>query len=246
MPPANRRRARLALVVGGALLLLLASAWLALIAHPHPLFAHHTRVANLVLHAREPLPAEARAQLEDVLRRVARSPLYDARREHHIFLCDTHALFRLLTTNAPGGGLTNPWGHVFIRPADVERGVVFDSAGRPKRGDRSLVYFMAHEITHALVFARWSARHNNTLVPFQREGYADYVAMARPVDLAAGRASMQRNEPEMDTGRSGLYRRYELLAAYLLDRQHYSVELLLGSRLDPKAVEAQLLADDGL
>ena len=79
-------------------------AWIALAVHPQPLFAYSAQRANVVLHARAPLPPQAGALLDDVVGRVARSPLYDAGRTHHVFLCDTPAVFRNAsssTKNAP-------------------------------------------------------------------------------------------------------------------------------------------------
>jgi hypothetical protein len=78
------------------------------------------------------------------------------------------------------------------------------------------------------------------LAPFQTEGYADYLAFDHRVDLAAGRAALLRDDPK----RSGLYRRYELLVAYLLDRKHLDVESVLAIR--NRDVEQALLTDPDL
>jgi hypothetical protein len=46
------------------------AAWIALAVHPQPLFAYSAQRANVVLHAREPLPPQAGALLDDVVARV--------------------------------------------------------------------------------------------------------------------------------------------------------------------------------
>jgi hypothetical protein len=46
--------------------------------------------------------------------------------------------------------------------------------------------------------------------------------------------------------RSGLYRRYELLVAYLLERQGMSVEQLLSQPMDGGQIEAALRAEPAL
>ena len=206
--------------------------WLALAIHPHPLFAHRLRHANVTLHAREPLPRAANAILAEAVRRIARSPLYDASRHHDVFLTGSGSVFALLTFGARGGGLTNAWGNVFVRPADLARDRVFDRHGRPKSGERTLTYFLAHELTHAMTFARLGFFRSSRLAAFQREGYADYVAFARPIDLRAGREALRRGASEMDVKRSGLYRRYELLVAYLLEMRGMDVWTLLARPLD--------------
>lgn len=224
-----------------------AAIWFALILHPQPLFAYSAQRANVVLHARAPLPPQAGPLLDEVVRRIARSPLYDARRTHHVFLCDTRALFGFLTvTGYRSGGVTHAefGGNVFIRPFSIERGTVTGPSGQEKTGERTLTYFITHEITHAMTAdrtGRWRFRH---LSAFQVEGYADYVGFGRPLDLARERQALIADAPEMSTRRSGLYKRYELLVAYLLERRGLSVDELLAGRLEQRQIEGELLSDD--
>ena len=220
--------------------------YLALVIHPQPLFAYTLQRGNLVVHARQPIPAEVTPMLDDALARVSRSPLYVASRTHHVFLCDTSALFDLFTLwNYKSGGVTNTWldGNVFIRPANLRRGRVIGRSGAEKGGERTLAYFFAHEVTHAMSADRLGRWHYARLAAFQREGYADYVAFARPVDLPRGRADLEANTYDMDPSRSGHYDRYRLLVGYLLQRRQLSVDELLARRLDRASTEAELAAD---
>jgi hypothetical protein len=76
-----------------------------------------------------------------VVRRISRSPLYDARRIHYVFPCDTRALFGLFTVdNYRAGGVTHAelGGNVFIRPLSIERGTVIGPSGQEKTGERTL------------------------------------------------------------------------------------------------------------
>ena len=220
--------------------------WAALVVHPQPLFAYTAQEANIVLHARRPFPAESKPLLDDVLRRVSRSPLYDPDRVHHVFLCDTPALYAFLALNAwKSGGVTQTIlnGHVFIRPHDIEHGTVFGRSGEVKKGGRSLAYFIAHEVTHAMTADHIGRWRFHELAKFQTDGYADYVAFARHLDLRAERQALVEDAPQMSPQRSGLYRRYELLVDYLLDRRGLSVDELLAQHMDQQQLEAELLAD---
>jgi hypothetical protein len=225
-----------------------ATGWLVLVVHPQPLFAYTTREANIVLHARKAFPAATQPLLVEVVRRISRSPLYDPARVHHVFLCDTRGLFGFLALWAwKVGGVSQTMlaGHVLIRPYDIERGVVFGRNGEAKQG-RSLSYFIAHEVTHAMTAdhtGRWRYRR---LAAFQTEGYADAVAFDRALDLKAERNALVRGAAEMDPRRSGLYRRFELLVAYLLQRRGISVDPLLAAPMNQRDVEADILADANL
>ena len=70
--------------------------------------------------------------------------------------------------------------------------------------------------------------------------------MAPQWSRSAERESLTHEAPEMDPRRSGLYRRYELLVDYLLDRRGMSVAELLSAPLDQRQIESQLLADPEL
>lgn len=137
-------------------------------------------------------------------------------------------------------------GNVFIRPHDIQRGTVFGRSGEVKKGGRSLAYFIAHEVTHAMTANHTGAWRYRRLAAFQVEGYADHVAFARPLDLRAEREALVHDAPEMSPQRSGLYRRYELLVDYLLERRGITVDQLLSRRMDRQQLEAELLSDAGL
>ena len=240
-----RRGRRLAKRV---LLMILGSAalWLALILHPQPLFAYSAERANVVLYTRAPMPPQAGPLLDEVVRRISRSPLYDARRTHHVFLCDTRALFGFLTvTGYRAGGVTHAefGGNVFIRPFSIERGTVTGPSGQEKTGERTLAYFIAHEVTHAMTADRTGRWRYRQLSAFQVEGYADHVGFGRPLDFAREREALIADAPEMSTRRSGLYKRYELLVAYLLERRGLTVDDLLAHRIEQREIEGQLLSD---
>jgi hypothetical protein len=231
------RRAGLALALGVA-------GWLVLVIHPQPLFAYELRRANVVLHARMPLDPQGGPLVDEVVRRVGRSPLYEPSRTHHVFLCDTSSLFAFFEPWQRNVGGIAQWhlgGNVFIRPFNLQRGTVIGPAGKEKTGERTLAYFIAHEVAHAMTADRVGRWHYARLAAFQVEGYADYLALDHRVDFEAGRAALARDDDEMSPQRSGLYRRYELLVAWLLERRGMTVDDLFAGPLDPHSIEHELL-----
>jgi hypothetical protein len=76
----------------------------ALIVHPDPLFAFELDVDDIVLHAREPLPPEARGLARAAHDRIARSPFLAAGDRYHVYLCDNPSLFSLLSEGLVGMG----------------------------------------------------------------------------------------------------------------------------------------------
>jgi hypothetical protein len=124
----------------------------------------------------------------------------------------------------------------------LQRGRVIGASGVEKGGPRSLAYYLAHELTHAMTVDHIGRRRYHSLAAFQVEGYADYVAFAAPVDISQARRDLIANTVDMDPRRSGHYDRYRLLVGYLLQNRRFSVDDLLARKLDRTALESELRA----
>jgi hypothetical protein len=237
-PGRRRRRRRLAAGVA----LALGAAYGALLCRPQAVFACETRAGNLVLHSREPLPPEAVVIAEHARDRVGRSPFYDPRAQYDVFLCDTPLLFALFARQdyRAGGVAPGLTGNVFLRPAHVARDRLVGPSGAEASGDRTLTYFIAHEVTHVMVMRRLGLLRHWRLRRWQREGYADYVGKGGSFDYAAVLGELRAHATALDPERSGLYLRYHLLVAYLLDKKGVAPEHLLSAPVDPLPIESQL------
>src|SRR5207248_2293708 len=95
----------------------------------------------------------------------------------------------------------------------------------------TLSYFITHEIMHVLVAGELGAGRYSRLPAWKDEGYADRIAKGTDFGYERAVRQLRRGDREMDPIRSGLYLRYHLLVAYLLDRE-------VPERVDcPKGVE---------
>ena len=224
-------------------LFVLIAVYLGVLCKPQPLFAWSVTSQNLTLYSDRPFNPSAGAHVLELVRgKLAASPLYGG--EHHnIFICS--APWRrvlLFNRNYRVGGvsyasLTN---NVFLRDAIVEDNRLLDSRGKPVAADRPLDYFIAHEVTHAMTGRALGLVDYARLPEWVREGYADYVGKGRAFDYDAAARMYRNGAPEMDRWKSGLYLRYHLLVAYELDKQHWTVQRLLGSRRAQAAVEREI------
>jgi hypothetical protein len=224
-------------------LLVACAAYLGLLLYPDPLFAYEARVQNVVLHARTPLPPEADAVAARAAERVARSPFFDAADTYHVYLCDTAALFRFFSLLDPDVGAVSQMyfvGNVFIRPSRIERDRLLGPRGGEVPNERTLTYFIAHELTHSMLARRIGRLAYARLAVWQQEGYADYVGKAGDFDFAEVLAGFRAGSRELDPALSGLYLRYHLLVAYALEQQGISPRLLLSGYVASAPLEAQL------
>src|SRR6201999_1311751 len=213
-----KRLARIALLT-----VFLCSAYALLLCLPGPFFSHSVRANNLVLHSDQPF-SEPAAQhvLKLVEAKLAASPIYSSRQDQHIYICNVRWRQRLFFNKDYGVGGVAPYPvspNVFLRDAAIAENRLISPSGKLVAGDRTLDYFIAHEITHQLTGRALGPVRYARLPQWVREGYADYVGKGSSFNYAEERKAFLAGAPEMDWKKSGLYLRYHLLVAYLLDHQ---------------------------
>jgi hypothetical protein len=230
------------LLLGG---LTLGGAYLLVLIHPQPLFAYELQHAGLVVHATRPIPDAMRATLERVRARLDRSSLYDPARVDHVFICNSRWLFALFArTNYRVGGVADVFvgQHVFLRESDMDHDRLISPSGQPVSSDRPLSYFIAHELMH-VAHGRHLGRLGYARLPqWVDDGHADYVARA----IALGHAldAFKAGGRELDPMKSGLYIRYHLMVAYVLDKERVAPAVLLEHPPARDEVERKLTALD--
>jgi len=109
-------------------------------------------------------------------------------------------------------------------------------------GERTLSYFITHEIAHTLVAEELGAARFWQLPTWINEGYANYVAKGADFSYGHAHGQLRRGDREMAPKLSGLYLRYHLLVAHLLDKKGVSVKDLLTGENDPAQIEKEILA----
>jgi len=227
----------------GAVCAVFALYW-ALLCFPQPFFRSSVQADNLALYSDQSFAPDAGKKiLETVEAKLAASPLYSSTERHSAFICNASWRQRLFFNRNYGVGGVNQYPlttNIFLRDAVIEENRLVSPSGNQVPGDRTLDYFIAHEITHTLTVRAIGSLRYYKLPQWVREGYADYVAKGGAFDFESARNAFLAGAPEMDWQRSGLYLPYNLLVAYLLDKQQWTVQRLLESPPDQRAVEAQL------
>jgi hypothetical protein len=238
MPPLKRALRR---SVAG--LFVLAVAYLGLLVFPDPLFAHVREGRSITIHADAPVPASADSVVQEAEARLARSPIFDVGRHHDVYVCQSAWRWRLLSPHAFGAGAYafGPFARpIYTRPVHFDRDRLVGPSGREASGERTLAYFLAHEVTHTLTADFLGPRAFFALPAWVREGYADYVARADTFDYERTRERLLTGDRELDPRASGLYLRYALLVAHLIDREGWTAEQVLREAPDRDALEARV------
>ncbi len=217
--------------------------YLVLLIHPQPLFAYELDHAGITVHATRPIPAAMRTTLERARSRLDRAGLTEASMPAHVFICEPRWLFAVFARgNYNVGAVADGFigRNVFVRESDMAHDRLVGPSGKPVAADRPLSYFIAHELMH-IAHARALGRVGYARMPrWADDGHADYVA--RDIDLAAALRGFKTDARELDPARSGLYLRYHLMVAFMLQRQGITVAELVRTALPREAVEHQLTA----
>ena len=203
----------------------------AILCVPQPFFSHSVRAGSLVVYSDRPLPeAAVRNVLRLSLDKLAKCPLYAMHPDASVYICNSRWRQALFFNKHYGVGGVSPYPfttNVFLRDAAFENNRLIAPSGLPVPGDRTLDYYVAHELTHELTGRLVGPLGFYKMPQWIREGYADYVGKGTAFRYAEARQAFLAGAPEMDFQRSGLYQRFNLLVAYLLDHQHWTVDRLL-------------------
>jgi hypothetical protein len=213
--------------------------------HPQPAFAYHVQSGRLSLFSDRPFDIEkSKHVLADVDRRLRLTSLDHGDGEHRIFVANSPWRARLVFLWNFGAGGVNYYPltrNVFIRESDIDSNRVLRTAG-PVPPPRTLAYYAAHEIGHSLTGEAVGPFAYHSLPAWIREGVADYIGLAQPVDFEDLIERLREGDRELDPKRSGLYLRYRLLVSYFVDHEHWSLEQLLASPMPQPEAEARMLA----
>lgn len=229
----------------GWLTIALLVAYTYLLCTPQPFFSYSVRAEGITLYADRPLPKSA---TQNVLRlsrqKLAASSLHAIDPNPTVFICNSRWRQFLFFNKHYGVAGVSPYPlttNVFLRDASLDTNRLISPRGVPVPGDRTLDYFVAHEITHELTGRAIGPWRFYRMPQWVREGYADYVGKGASFNYTSARNAFLTGTFEMNFERSGQYCRFHLLVAYLLDHRGWTVDRLLrGPWPDQQRLEAAI------
>jgi hypothetical protein len=185
-PPPKTKAGKVFRVLDRALTVL-ALCYLPLILYPQVLFGYSLHHNGITLYAREPIPDQALRVLEDARTDLKSSALLEKDDHFRVFLCDSKAVFWLMSPLAPFAFASSyPINdNIMVARADVAA-----NTARTYRttNTRMLSDVIAHECGHVLI-ARRLGRHTAYVKPsWVQEGYCEYLAGSSTVGDERGDA----------------------------------------------------------
>jgi hypothetical protein len=226
------------------MLMALGSIYLLLLIYPNPLFAYKYQYRNFELFSDKPIPESITLVVDDVMQRIEKSELYKEEEVFRIYLCNNSWRFKFFTRTVDAGGVVNFLisSNIFIRKNNINSNqLIPPESWKNPLTDRPLSYFIAHEAIHSL-----QRKHDKWLTlkePVEIvEGYADYLAKNGSNSIESLTLNLKSNSPNMDP-QNGLYDRYNLLIAYLIEVKGYSFEEIVKSQVDIDGIFLEIMLD---
>ena len=236
----------LAAVLG---ILALTASYLGLLCHPGIFFRHSFTDGVITLYSDEPIPPSAQTVLKLAEDRLERSPLFRERPTAPIRIYICHRTWRFIlfaNTRYKVGGLAYPplSNNIFLRGVNFDTNRLIGPSGNEVPGERTLSYYIAHEAVHTVVGDYLGIVAHWRLPAWKNEGYADYIAKGSDFDYESVAAQFRRGDRELDPVRSGMYLRYHLLVAFLLDHKGVGLDELFDREFDRAQVEREIRASN--
>ena len=168
---------------------------------------------------------EMTAILQTAESRLQKSVLYKPSTHQRIFIANNPIRWRYFTNiNYKVGGINYvPLRHtIFLRKVDVKNNRLYGPSGKISGGDRTLDYYMTHEMTHTLEYQSMPRYKYPVKTNWVLEGYCEYVAH-----------DSQKYETVLDTylhtpenKGEKYYTRVRTMVAYLLEVEKLPVSSL--------------------
>ena len=221
--------------------------YLGVLIYPQPLFNYYIAYQNYKVWSDRPIPPDITHVLDDVIRRLKTSTLYEPDRPLRIFFCNASWrlwLYGHFSNKMAGIADTCLARNIYIRESDITLNTIHPPNSKPLTDaeHRPLSYFIAHEATHIIEswrFGRFAFMRHPLWVS---EGYADYVGKGGDFDFDENRKLLIENDPLMDVQKSGVYRRFHLEVFFLLHKKGFAVDTIFAHPPREEDVIAEIKA----
>ncbi len=219
-----------------------------LVAWPSPLFAYTASSGKIVVASDEPIPAAGGERfLRDCERLLARSPLTAESERYRIYVTNEAWRHRLYFSPAPdAGGVAYFYcfgGNAFLSGANFETGRLI-KWGYVTTPPRTLAYFCAHELTHIVVGEHLGVIASERQPKWVHEGFPDYVAIEHRQSFDELRDALGDRPVDIPMMQKyGAYPRFRPLVTYFLEKQGWSADELLRTKLTFDEAMALMRAD---
>ncbi len=236
-------------LIGGVIFILTSVniTYAALFFFPERIFPYKAALHGLVIRSDKPFDEREMEQVLSIaIDKLQSSPFYDPETHHTACICNSEWRRKVYFSIQPqAGGLHyyfTPF--VFLNGPNIAKNQMFDLINEVEEDYPNLHYFVIHEMTHSMVENTIGVFHFHRLSDWVKEGYADYVGRGSALAVMGNSQAFLANAPEMNFPEKAPYLRYNLLVAYYLEQEGWSLEQLHRAKLSRR--EAEIFVSNAL
>ncbi len=212
--------------------ILASSGYLYILEFPSFLYSYKYINNNLAIYSDKELPKNIKLITDEVLLRLKESETYNSDAIYKVHIPTEYWRWAIATIpiryqNAGAFCFPGYNHNIFFRPSVISENRIIPPSGKlADAQERDLIYFITHEVGHAMMYDRVGViAHYRDLPKWLREGYPDYIAK-KSFDFEDNLKQFKNNEWRL-TEKSGLYVQYHLFVSLLIDKKGYTLDELL-------------------
>jgi len=211
---------------------------------PQPFFKNKITVGDVTVYSDEEIPREEITKIvNEAQSRVAKSVLYRAGAKQDVFIANDIWRWRYFSSiHHKAGGINQVLfkHNIFFRKTDIKNNRLYGNSGKVAAGDRTLDYFLAHEMTHALEFQSMPWYKYPLQTNWVLEGYCEYVAHGSQSYEAALNQYLNVSE---NSG-AKYYTRARTMVTYLLEKEKMDISQIWARTDDYDSVLKMAIPED--
>ena len=210
---------------------------------PQAFFKNKVTIGNITVYSDEKIAPEINEILKRAESRIQKSAIYKSDFKQRIFIANNPIRWNYFSNvNNKAGGISYVFliKNIFLRRVDIQNNRLYGSSGKVATGDRTLDYFMAHEMTHQLEFQSMPWYKYPLKTNWVLEGYCEYVAHNSQNYESA--LNYYLEVPE-NTG-AKYYTRVRTMVTYLLEKKKITIADIWSKTNEYDSVLKQAIPDD--
>lgn len=211
--------------------------------YPQLFFKNKVTIGNITVYSDEEIPSEINHIVKSAESKIKKSAIYKKGLEQKIFIANNPMRWAYFSNvNNKAGGLAYVFfiHNVFFRRVDIKNNRLYGPSGKVAAGNRTLDYFMAHEITHQLEYQAMPWYTYSIKENWIQEGYSEYIGHDSQNYETALRYYLE--VPENSGAKR--YTKLRVMVAYLLEKEKISIADMWNKTNDYDSILKKAIPND--
>lgn len=203
-------------------IIVLAVIYLLTLCFPEPFFNNKVTVGNITVYSDEKIPDEIKEIVKTAETRIQKSVIYRNGFKQRMFIANNPIKWNYFSNiNHKAGAISYVYfiNNIFFRKVDIKNNLLYGPSGRVAAGERTLDYFMAHEMTHRLEFESMPWYKYSIKESWVQEGYSEYIGH----DSQNYESALKYYLEVPENSGAKRYTKDRVLVTYLLEKEKYSI-----------------------